>query len=535
MTTQSGFSPKDDTIMPADSARPDVGLLDILAAWWQARTRIVLLAMAGGVVAAAAFALVYAFRPVHQELVITFRLLFTGVEKDQYPNGTHFTPADIVATPVLDEVYRRNALGQYIEFDDFKAAFAVIDSNPAFDRLRRDFAARFDDHRLQPTDRFQLEDEYANRVKAIPNNEFALVGTFDSQFTRSLPGNLKEKVMNDILKVWAGQSKALGTFKFDVNILSDNIVQEDALKDADYLILTDRLRSIFARITKNLEDLGSLPGARLVRVGEHHISLGELQAAVQDSLNFRLSSIQGPIFAFGLYKNRTLAEIYVGEHLFQLQLEAQEIASQADSIQRALADYVASRPGSGRSQETVPSQGTGAPQTLLGGSNIIPQISDSFIDRVVNLSTQGVDVAFRQELSKQSIEIARKKAKNASDRQLYERMQVAISGTASATSGEHREEVLGVVAGQVGILIAELKSDLQNLQLLHQEISQRNLQPSMVYSIVLPFYQEPVSTVSMRIIGLLAGFIWCVFVGAILVIVASRAILGSMMSSRAPG
>ena len=462
---------------------------------------------------------------------MSFRLLFNGVEKSQYPNGTRFTPADIVATPVMEEVYRRNGLEQYLKFDDFKATFTVVDKNLEFDRLRREFAARFDDHRLQPTDRNQLEDEYASKLKSITNNEFALIGSLNAQFARPLPKDLTDKVMNDILMAWAERSRALGTFLFDVDVFSDNLVQDESLKDSDYLVLTDRLRVMINRISKNMLDLGTIPGARLIRVGEHNVSLGEMQASLQDSLDFRLTAIQGPIYSFGLYKNRTLAEIYVGEHLFQLGLEAQEIANQSESVDRALSNYVASRAGAGgRQQEAGPAT---APGNQLFAGSVIPQISDSFIDRVVNLSTQTADVSFRQELSREAIGIGQRKAKNISERQLYERMKSALSGSDSSILGARREEVLRTVAEEIKLLIADLKNDLHNIQLLHKEISQRCLQPSMIYTIVEPFNQERVSAISMRVVVLLAGFVWCVFVGFTLVVIAGHAMFVSRMSSRA--
>jgi len=42
-------------------------------------------------------------------------------------------------------------------------------------------------------------------------------------------------------------------------------------------------------------------------------------------------------------------------------------------------------------------------------------------------------------------------------------------------------------------LIASLKDTLKKVQLLYQEVSQRSLQPSMIYTIVEPLYVDRVS------------------------------------------
>ena len=108
-----------------------LNLSEILHTWWRSRTRIVLLALTGLVAAVAVLLVVYVLRPSYQEASMPFRLLFTGVDKGLYPDGTEFSPADLVATPVLEKVYERNGLTRYLPFDRFKSALAVIDNNPA--------------------------------------------------------------------------------------------------------------------------------------------------------------------------------------------------------------------------------------------------------------------------------------------------------------------------------------------------------------------------------------------------------------------
>ncbi len=523
MTIQSGSSSQDDIAVPVDSTGREFGLFDLFTSWWRVRVQIFKLALCGAVAAIALFAVAYAILPTHKESATTFRLLFDGLEKGEYPNGTHFSPADIVATPVLAEVYRRNAIEKHVPFDDFKTAWAVIDRNPALDHLERQYAARLEDNRRQMmgmVERVKLEDEYEEKIKGVKNGQFTLVGVLEGPLS-GLPDNLTAKVMNDILTVWAERSQARGTFKFDIDSYSQNIVQESVLMQEDYLILVDRLRIMLRRVARNLEALASIPGARLIRVGERQVSLGELQAAVQDSLQFRLALIQGPIFTFGLSKNRSLAENYIDEQLFQLQLKAQELTSKADALPRALASYVSSRSGAGRVEETPASPGAAPSQAYSSGA-VIPQVSESFLDRIVNLSTQNADVAFRQELSKEMLEIANRQAELASERQLYEKMKKAIEQADSVVPSTRREETLKNVSQQIDLLISELKDDLQNIQLLHAEISRLQLQPAVIYSIVLPCFTERVAMIRMFPIVIVLGLAWCVFVGLALIILAGR-------------
>src|SRR5271157_3369584 len=123
MTSQpTNMGPEDAGLHSGGSGETEgfeegLNLSEILNTWWRSRARIVLLALTGLVAAAAVLLAVYVLRPSYQEARLTFRLLFAGVEKGQYPDGTAFSPADLVATPVLAAVYERNGLARYLTFD----------------------------------------------------------------------------------------------------------------------------------------------------------------------------------------------------------------------------------------------------------------------------------------------------------------------------------------------------------------------------------------------------------------------------------
>ena len=133
---------ENEPMMPSDSPESEIGLFDILAVWWKNRARIFLFALAGGVAAAALFLVAFLLRPSHQAATLGVRLLFTGVENGQYPNGMRFSPQDIVATSVLQQVYNQNHLESFIKFDDFKSSFSVLENNEAIERLRREYEAQ---------------------------------------------------------------------------------------------------------------------------------------------------------------------------------------------------------------------------------------------------------------------------------------------------------------------------------------------------------------------------------------------------------
>jgi len=464
-------------------------------------------------VVAGLLAVIYPLRPSTQQTTVVFRLLFKGAELGLYPNGMPFTPSDVVATPVLEEVYRRDQLEKFAKFDDFKTAFAVININPAIDKLRREFDGELDDKKLTPVERQKVETEYDNRMKALQTGEFTLVFQQNGALS-SWPATLAGKVIEDILSVYAEQSQARGVYKFDLSIYSPNILDDIASSGSDYTVLLDRLRLAIERILGNLDLLSATPGARLVRVGDKQVSLGEIYAGLQDNLAFELREITSIIYSFGLFREPVFTEAYLKEQLFRLELDRKELLARNDGMQQVLENYSAGRAGvigGGAS-----SAGAGTPTT----AGLMPQLSDGFLDRIIAMSGQGADTLFRQDISRQIIDNEKKMYELESNRQIYQRsLDALLKGPPAAANGE---DVKKVVDERVAALIARLRVAMQNVQLLHAELSNRNLQPSLVYTIVVPLQQERVSPLSMRSLGVIFGLTWCAYVCGLLVFFARK-------------
>lgn len=500
-----------------------IGLAALLAVWWARRVKIVLLASAGALVAAALFAAVFLLRDSWQEANLTFRVLFAGVEKGQYPNGMRFTPEDIVATPVLQEVYQRNNLEGVIPFAKFKAAFVVSDNNPALERLRRESQDHLSARALTQVERSKLEDDYESKIKATQNGTFVLVAKLGNPLLTRWPRNLISKVMNDILDVWAEQSRSAGVFKFDLNVYSENILSDIIGSQDDYLVLVDRLRVTINRILGNLSELSAIPGAKLVRVGDQHVSLGELQVALQDDLQFRVMKIESAIYAFGFYRNQTLATAYINDQLFRLKLQSTAYQSRVKVIDDALSNYNLGRQAAAQAESGTIAAGANGQQQPFSGTTLMPQLGDSFLNRLMELSTQNTDILFRQDLTRQSIELGRAMVDIENERQIYQRMLGSLNdSTGNPLETANRKEMLKWVQDQFTELISNLKDNLNKVQLLHDEISQRSLQPSAVYSLVEPLYVQRASAISTIIAAVLLGFMWCVYVGTVLVVLAWR-------------
>lgn len=471
-------------------------LADLFGAWWRARTKLIIITLAGVAVAAIVLFAAKTFSPSHREATLTFRLLFNGAEQGQYPNGMRFTPADLVSELVLHEVYRRHAprLGGQ-SFDDFRTAFGVVPHNPALADFRRNFAPRLTAGGLSTVDRQRLEDEYESRRQALENAQFTLVYRPGDGLT----DGVSEAVLADVLTVWSEQSRSLGVFKFNRNVYSPNLLRGLAAHHEDYPMLLDRLRITIYRIIENLEEISSIPGAPLVRAGDRNVSLGELEVLLRDDIRYRLSLIEAQVYELGLYRNRGLSDTYIREQLVRLDREATEIASRSAGLGQALANYSASR--------ARPGDGTTVTMDSGSGGNVMPQISEGFLDRMLGLADPQVDVAFRQSLTRQSAELGRELANLESERQVYTRMQENLARV-DAASGSQRERLDADVDREVAALTASLRRTLTELVAVHEAISRRDLEPRQIHEIIQPASLHTATTANLVRVGVgLAGII----------------------------
>ncbi len=493
------FMTDSDPVSASDSS----GLPLLVRAWWQNRLKLVGVALGTLAVGALILVSVHFLSPGHREATLTFRLLFKGVEQGQYPNGMRFTPADIIAEPVLREVYQRKQSGLGgRSFDDFRTAFGVVPHNPALADFRRDFKPRLAAGGLSSVQRASLEDEYVSRRRALENVEYTLVMRLDG--TVEDAGSLLEEV----LAVWGEQSRSLGVFKFNRNVYSPNLLASLSSYDEDYLMLLDRLRITTDRILTNMEELGTIPGAALVRAGERGVSLGELELLMRDEVRYRMSLIEAQVYELGLYRSQVLSATYVSEQLVRLEREATEISSRAGAVERALATYSASRSRMG--------DGVAGAMDSGSGGNLMPQISEGFLDRVLGMANPEADIAFRQSLSRQVADFGRALANLESERRIYTRSQENLSKMESV-SERARDRMDAAVERDIAQLIESLKRSLTELGLLHEEISRRDLEPDRIHSVIRPTSLRAVATTSPTRLGVVLFGTFAVVLGGTLV------------------
>jgi hypothetical protein len=462
----------------------------------------------------------YLSAPSERNATIEFRLLFDGADKGQYPNGTKFSATEIVGTPVLTEVFAANGLGRFGRFKDFKDSLFIQQSNPELDLLSYEYQAKLADTKLTPVDRARIEEEFRKKRESLSDPQFSL-SLRRHERLKAMPRSLMEKVLNDTLVTWARQAdERRGVTKYNIPVFSRNILDRSAIDSEDYLVGIDILRGKTRRIIDSIDQIAKLPGAEIMRAGKEKVSLAEVRSNLEDIVRFKLEPLLGLVQSEGISKNPHLLGLYVEGQLVQIKLQRQEAASRAEVLQNSLREYMSQRAWKAVSQAQPGGEagGTRAGRTAAGIETpaMIPQFGESFLDRLVELSTQTQtsDVKYRQELTDRVIEESHKVPALDRETGYYENLARAVKGLGSRPSGS--DTAVGVIRARLDDAFNGIAQAVDQLASIYDQLSEHNLNPStLLYTITGPFSEGTQRSLTMRTLAFYAVFV--MILGVILI------------------
>jgi hypothetical protein len=490
------------------------------------RVIVALTLLAGGLFAVAALGAVVV-APSERIATVPFRLLFEGAAQNKYPNDTPFSPSEIVAPPVVAEVYRANELQRFGKVDDFIDSLFVQQANLERDLLGYEYDSRLADPKLTSVDRARIEEEFRTKRESMVDPTFSLSLRRSERF-KVLPPELAQKVLTDTLATWARQAEQTkGVMKYQVPVLSSKVFSRETLENSDYLVAADQLRAGTVRILATITDLEKVPGAQTFRSSKTGVTLPEIRARLEDVMRFELEPLLGIIRSEGITKNSRLVSLYAKNMVFQLQLDKQEIQSRAQALQSSLRDYVA--PTS--SVAISDSRGAGLrPGGGLDTPGLMPQLSESFLDRLEKMSalTQKGEMEYRRKLTDQVIQETRHVATVEKELSYYEALMKTVDGIGNRPAGS--PELLNLVKTRSLTAFEGIEKATDQLAELYQEISEHNLNPAArLFEMTGPFSDH---TATSRPLGRLALTLVFVMLGTLICVSAACLIYDTVLRQR---
>lgn len=349
--------------------------------------------IAYGIVAIGAFLMAPAQRVTMQP----FRLEFPGATGGEYPNKTKFNPADIVSTPILSRVYRDNQLSNYLPFGAFSRSIFVLESNPEYDKLVAEYQSRIADRSLSSIDRTAIEKDFEAKRQAILKNEFAVTLTQPDQ-TRRIPDTIARKVVSDTLTDWADFAvNQQHVTMYELSLPSVQILNVGSLQNDVLVNSTLVLRGQVDRVIDDSIALAQLPGATLARTPNDHMSLEEIQVRLNEIMRYRVEPLIPQIFSSGLITDRAATLRFLQTQLDYDKRALDKAERLIDGTRQALAAYeqpALIEPASTASE----GQKTEAAKGRNSNPEVVPQLNDTFLERLITMSGRGLDVEYRQRL-----------------------------------------------------------------------------------------------------------------------------------------
>ena len=340
--------------------------------------------------------LLYIASPAQRTTVQPFRLEFRGAAEGTLPNGVRFSPVEIISTPVLLKVYQADELGRFTDFGDFSHSVFVLESNREYEKLVTEYTARLSDPRLSSLDRDRIQKEFDSKRESLSKSDFAI--SYARTRNGVVPETLVRKVLVDILNTWAAFAiNEQHALDYRVAVLSPQILDQAEIGSTDPIIAIEILRSKIYRVIDNIEEINKLPAAELMKTSDR-MSLAEIRMRLEDIVRFRLEPLVGVARASGLVPQPSVTIHFLENQLAYDQRRLAAAQAAARGSRDALVMYSGEQPPA-----TVTAAVTPAPRggKTAEGEAVMPQLSDTFLDRLVALSKQASDSEYRQKMIKE--------------------------------------------------------------------------------------------------------------------------------------
>lgn len=323
---------------------------------------------------------------------LKFRLDFSGAEKGQYPNGSKFSSSEIISTPVMVRTFKQNGLDRFTTFGKFVGSIYVVESNEAREALTREYQARLGEPRLTSLDRERIQREFELKDRSINKNQFSI--NYSRGRRDRVPRVLAEKVVHDILRNWADYAtNEQHVIEYGVAVLSADVVAPLTMDTRNPIVTTMIMRGNVVRLIENTKQIRRLSNAELMRTPDG-LSLLDVSVHLEDVLRYRLDPLLDRIAAARL-DDRPETIRFLST---QLSYEQRTLALRrdvAETAQRTLNLYMSAQP-----QPSGAIASTRAPEGLgKSGENETVVVSDTFIDRLIQLTSRSADTEYRQRLA----------------------------------------------------------------------------------------------------------------------------------------
>lgn len=449
-------------------ASDEIDLRQLFLNMWAVRHYVVLAVLVVSLCYWGLWAVKQLLSPTSLSYSRVVQFTFKGAEQAQYPNGTPFRIADVVAPSVLGEAYDINGLGeQEVPEAAFVQSFNIQPYAPDYNLIVEKYQAAMKRKGITGEEITELQAKMKSELTQASARS-ALI-SFKAAKGVALSEEIVNKVLLDVPRLWA--EKAItkdGVLDLDLTLYSSKMFDRDRFDSLDYMIAIDLVQDNVRLIQQNIKVLTGQPNGKLVRDEETGYRLPDLEKSISDVVAFDLQQLITPIQDLGVTKDQSVVRLYYQYKIKELEREKAFELSQAELIRQALDEYARSVSGRG-----------GNANTATAG---VAQLGDEFLDRVIDLTQKGGDLEYRQSLTNKMLVHNGRAAEI--DYEISEMNAVVEGLSGRGEQSEDQQRYVALLERSFPAILDKLQGYVEVTNRLYSKLSRENIGYSgMLYKV----------------------------------------------------
>jgi hypothetical protein len=306
---------------------------------------------------------------------------FPSAESGRYPNNTLFSINELLDPAILGVVYDQLDLGKYnIDRSEFYDAFSIRPYIPAENEISERFRQQLADRRLTFAEREKLEQQLkAQLAQAWRGAEV----TFLPPRRPEIPVSVGRAIVQKVPLVWSQLViEKKGVLRLPGFSAAANVIAPDTADRRPLPLAVLELLEASQRLDNRLGELSKMPGVSTIRDSVSGKSVNDLSWDLRAFQLFHVNPLRAQLVQYRLDDGGSSLAQLIERRINDIEIRAVTFTKEAEAIGDSIAQFVqATSALRGRTAERkVPDSGT------VAGGTTIPQIGESFIDRIIELT-----------------------------------------------------------------------------------------------------------------------------------------------------
>jgi len=371
----------------------DGSSVDIVGFLQRHRRRFFMATLVVGLLTLSAVGISRAIPPVARTAYMEITPTFPGAREGRYPNRAPFSPQDIVATSVVEPVWRAQGLEDVVSLPDLCRNLQIVRGGDELDLLRSDYQQKLANSKLTATERSALEAEFASKSKALSGASFEILLGAPNY---SMSNGQMERLLGAIPVEWARASDVAGARSYEYPLPLGKELRASAAQispdsqAASSVIHAERMKSFIDALSTSIAAMSKLPGSDVVKDsrGASIVDLGQEVASIRRNMVI-------PAYIDTMQEAKaTDPERYASIRSTRRKLLESELNS-AKEKSRVLVDAFNDYADETRMIRRKTDANIDDPRQ----AGILANVDGTFIDRVIEQAVKSRDVEYRRELT----------------------------------------------------------------------------------------------------------------------------------------